>query len=123
MPLRVIHDHFFHNDPRVNAEIASIKTQIGVIMATVQEMGAAVTALANAVKQVPGIVDNLEAKVTAAMNNAGMSEADKAVVSQAFDEATAALKTVTDSATDAADGIDEAAGGTGGGEVPGANPA
>ncbi len=80
------------------------------IMATGQELVNAVAALKANVESFPGVVDGLEARITAAIAAAGGVPADvQAAIDTAFADATAALATGQAAVADALDGVDEAA--------------
>lgn len=107
---------------RIMATLDELKQLAQDTKAAVDEMGTAVDDMGTAVDAIPPAIDNLEALITAG----GLNAANQAKVDDAFDalrglvdkaaaardKANAARDTLNTAAQDAADGIDEAAGGT-----------
>jgi uncharacterized protein YoxC len=86
--------------------IASIERKI---MATLADLTQAVADVKTAVDQFPAAVDALEAKITAALANAGLTAEQQAAVDGAVADLRNVANTAQGAVTDAADGIDEAA--------------
>lgn len=76
-------------------------------MATVQELADEVKQLRAVAETFGSVIDGLESRITDAIKNAGMSDADKALVDQAFADARASTDALTSAKTDAEDGVDE----------------
>ncbi len=97
------HDVFFHLDPsQFTALRVSLATLIEVIRKGFSTMTQEVDDLVAEVAKVGPAINKLEAAVTAALANSGMSAADKAAITQAIADLKADL-------VDADDGVDEGA--------------
>jgi hypothetical protein len=94
---------------RFDSLAANVQSQGASIMATVQELSQAVSDLNGAFAPLPQAINDLEAKVTAAVASAGISAADQAALDQAIADIKNLTAGVSSAVTDATDGVDEAA--------------
>lgn len=105
MKLHIVH----HPDEALVRILCSVIESERQIMATLEDLTQAVADAKTAVDQFPAAVDALEAKITAALANAGLTAEQQAAIDGAVADLRGVSNTAQGAVADAADGIDEAA--------------
>lgn len=130
--IKIEHHHYVHLHGDGQDQIVAALKQLGVIiMATGKELAdqldAAVGALETAVQPLADAVNEMEAKVTEALKNAGVPQDVQDQIGAAIGKVQTLAGSITNAVSDARDGVDEATntGGDtgGGGGVNSAEPA
>lgn len=91
------------NLPELSRKVQAMSEEVEALTNTVNDIKAAVPAVAAA-------VNTLEAKITEALANSGMSAEDKAAIVAVTNDLKDAVKGLGDAVADANDGTDEGAG-------------
>lgn len=94
---------------RIERSIHSVLLEGKKMTQVVDDLVAEVANLKNAFAPLPAAVDALEAKVTEALKNSGISQADFDAITAAIADIKSVAAGVAGAVTDASDGVDEAA--------------